>query len=366
MKSEPFYAFVGAVNKFGRTPKGFDRKGRRADIIFKAIFKSSKASVIDLWEIYTQRREDLSRKLVNNKETVVAYLLGFHLANMARASELYERSNKRHGWRNKLKNKKIRVYDIGCGTGAMSQSLGLDADYFLIDGSGPLLDAASLLAAETGLRAKTSRRVIEDLDPKQFSSREGEETVHIYLLGYVWNELARNATARRKLMNLMTKHLAKNEKCMVFVAEPALEFMSRPAMELRDGLCEAGFVALYPCPHSSHCPMLDRPKDWCYSEGEWEQPPLAQWVDEHLGVNRSRHAGSLFAFASPELGLSSDHKPIVVGRPVREEGKDRYKGFFDYLVCSEEGISKIKPKAPKQVISRGMPYAEKTSKPTDK
>jgi SAM-dependent methyltransferase len=362
MKSDPFYAFVGVVNKLGRTPKGFDRKGRRADVIFKAIFKASKKTVTEIWEIYTQHRDELSRKLVNNKETVVAYLLGFHLANMARAKTLFDRSEERHKWRKKLTGKKLRVYDIGCGTGAMSLALGLDAEYVMIDGSGPLLDVAAMLAKETGLNARTSRRVIEDLEPKQFTSREGEKTVHIYLLGYVWNELGRNLPARRKLLTLMTKHLERGESCLVFVAEPALEFMARPAMELRDALCGAGFVALYPCSHSEPCPMLERPKDWCYSEGEWEQPPLAAWIDEQLGMNRAKIAGSMFAFASPDFGFKEQDLPIVVGRPVRDEGKERYKGFFDYLVCDKEGISKITPKAPKQVAARGTILKETVAK----
>lgn len=363
MKSDPFYVFVSTVNKLGRLPKSFDPRGRRADAVFKAIFKAAKPTVQEIWEIYTQRRDELSRKLITNKQSVVAYLLGFHLANMARAAELYGRSDKRHGWRKKIKDKKIRVYDIGCGTAAMSLALGLDAEYFLIDGSGPLLDAAKMLATGVGLKAKTSRRVIEDLDPKQFSSLPGEEqTVHIYLLGYVWNELTRNNPARRKLLSILNRHVEKNEMSLVFIAEPALEHMARPTMELRDILCATGYQALYPCPHSEHCPMLDRPKDWCYSEGEWEQPALARWVDEELGMNRSRHAGSLFAFASPGLKLTSDKSQIVVGRPVREEGKERYKGFFDYLVCGPDGIQKLTPVAPKQVIARGMIYKETSRK----
>jgi hypothetical protein len=353
MKSDPFYAFVGVVNKLGRTPKGFDRKGRRADVIFKAIFKATKSTVTEIWEIYTQHRDELSRKLVNNKETVVAYLLGFHLANMARAKTLFDRSNQRHQWKKKISGKKIRVYDIGCGTGAMSLALDIEAEYIFIDGSGPLLDAAAMLAQASGLSIRTSRRVIEDLDPKQFTSRPGEESVHVYLLGYVWNELGRNLPARRKLLTIITKHLERGEHCLVFVAEPALEFMARPAMELRDALCDAGFSALYPCSHSEPCPMLSRPKDWCYSEGEWDQPPLAQWIDEQLGMNRAKIAGTMLAFASPEFKCAATNLPVVVGRPVRDEGKERYKGFFDYLVCDERGISKVSPQSPKQVAARG-------------
>ena len=266
MKSDPFSALVRVVNQLGRTAKGFDRKGKRADTLFKAIFNANRDTVSELWEIYTQRRDELSRKLVTNKQTVVAYLLGFHMPNMARAQMLYERSNARHQWKKKLNGQKVRVYDIGCGTAAMSLALDIDAEYFLIDGSGPLLDAAALLAESCGLKTRTSRKVIEDLDGKHFTTADKDSTVHIYLLGYVWNELARNAPAKRKLLNILTKHLERNEKCFIFIAEPALEFMSRPAMELRDVLASAGFEAMYPCPHSEACPMLERPKDWCYSE----------------------------------------------------------------------------------------------------
>ena len=66
MKSDPFYAFVGVVNKLGRTPKGFDRKGRRADVIFKAIFKASKKTVTEIWEIYTQHL--IAQKSATNGE----------------------------------------------------------------------------------------------------------------------------------------------------------------------------------------------------------------------------------------------------------------------------------------------------------
>jgi SAM-dependent methyltransferase len=358
MKSDSLKAFITTVNQLGRTPKGFQRSQETPQATFKAIFKACKRTVHEIWEIYTQRREDLSRKLMNSKESVVAYLFGFHLPNIARASELYYRSNSRHDWKAKLKGKKVRVYDIGCGTAAMSLALGVTGDYFLIDSCGPLLDAAKILAEAAGLNAKTSRKNIEELEPKHFTSKEGENMVHIYLLGYVWNELVKNAPARRKLLTLMTNHIKRKESCLIFVAEPALEFMSRPAMELRDTLCENGYTALYPCPHSSPCPMLERPKDWCYTEGVWKQPPLAEWLDDQLDVNRSKHASTLFAFASPAMGLTSDNKPIVVGRPVREAGIDRYKGFFDYLLCDGNGITKIKPQKPKQAVLRGSIFTE--------
>lgn len=358
MKKDALQPYISTINKLGRTPRGFLRSEHSPEAIFKAIFKNSKKTVLEIWEIYTQRREDLSRKLVNNKEAVMAYLFGFHLANMARAHELYERSDKLHGWRKKLTGKNIRIYDIGCGTAAMSLALGIEGDYILIDSSGPLLDVANILAKAHGIKAKTSRRNIEDLDLKQFRPTDKKNTVNIYLLGYVWNELVRNAPARRKILSVFKQHLKNDESCLLFIAEPALDFMSRPAMTLRDELCQMGFIAMYPCPNSAPCPMLERTKDWCYSEGQWSQPPLAKWIDEQLDINRSKHASTLFALSSPALAVKPHEQAVVVGRPVRDSGKDRYKGFFDYLICENGELRKETPQRPKQVISRGQLFKE--------
>lgn len=354
-------AWMATVLEIGRLTRGAATQELSALEKVKSLFLTNKKSILELWEVYTQRREELSRKLINNRAYTVSYLLGFHLANVARASELFTRSNKRHHWNKLTAKSPVRLYDIGCGTGAMSMAYLQSAkatEVLLYDGSGPLLDAARFMHEQIktpGLR--TSRREIEDLDPKWFQA-DDPETIHVYLLGYVWNELDHNNPAKRRLMQILSGHLTRKEKCLVFIAEPALEDRCRPTMELRDVLCSAGFSALYPCPNSGACPMLERPKDWCYTEGTWQRPDIATWIDTKLDLDRGRHAGTLFAFASPATGLRSDHKPVVVGRPVREEGKERYKGFFSYLVCADEGIEKHEPKAPKDPILRGQIFSE--------
>lgn len=359
----PTKAWMTTVSELGRLNRGSSPKDLSPFERVKAIFQINKASIHELWEVYTQRREELSRKLINNRAYTVSYLLGFHLANVARATELFTRSNKRHHWNKLTAKAPVRLYDIGCGTGAMSIAYLQSAkasEVFLYDGSGPLLDAARFMHEQLKTQnVRTSRREIEELDPKWFQS-ENPETIHVYLLGYVWNELGRNNPAKRRLMDLFTGHVKRGEKCLLFIAEPALEYMSRPTMELRDIICASGYSALYPCPHSGACPMLERPKDWCYTEGSWQRPDIAVWIDSKLDLDRGRHAGTMFAFASPATGLRSDKNPVVVGRPVREEGKERYKGFFDYLVCGEEGIAKHEPKAPKDVIIRGQIFTEDT------
>ncbi|MCX6119502.1 MAG: methyltransferase domain-containing protein [Proteobacteria bacterium] len=337
-------SWIAAVNHFGKRPKGQTISKPTEQV--KSIFLSNKKQVLELWETYTQHR--------------LAYLLGFHLPNIARAMELFTRSNKRHLWNKLCSKNPVRVFDIGCGTGAMSAAFLQAAkatEVNLYDGSGPLLDIAKQIHTELKTpNLRTSRKNIEDLEPQWFKS-ENPETVHVYLLGYVWNELERNNPARRRLMNIITSHVERNEKCLLFIAEPALEAMSRPTMELRDILCLAGFQALYPCPTSAGCPMLERPKDWCYTEGLWDQPDIARWIDLKLELDRQRHASTTFMFASPACKIESDGKPIVVGRPTKEEGIERYKGFYDYLICSKTGLEKQAPTKPKSVILKGDLYS---------
>ncbi len=358
----PTKAWVAAVNEIGKLRRGaFERKEQTAQERVKAIFLTNKKAILELWQVYTQHRDELSRKLINNREYTVSYLLGFHLANVARATDLFTKSNKRHHWNKLTAKAPVRLYDIGCGTGAMSIAFLQNAkasEVLLYDGSGPLLDAARFMHEQLGTKnLRTSRREIEDLDVKWFQSPD-PETVHVYLLGYIWNELNRNNPAKRRIMDIFAGHIKRNEKCLIFIAEPALEQMSRPTMELRDILCSGGFQALYPCPHSNACPMLERPKDWCYSEGVWDRPDIAAWIDDKLDLDRGRNAGTQFAFASPAMNLKSDGNAVVVGRPVREEGKERYKGFFDYLVCGNNGIEKHEPLTPKTPINRGQFYKE--------
>lgn len=357
-------AWIAVVNALGKLPRGSESKSLKGQELTKAIFRVNRNSVKELWEVYTQRRDELSRKLISNRAYTVAYLLGFHLPNVARTMDLLTRSNKRHHWNKLCAKHPVRLYDIGCGSAAMSAAYLQAAkatEVFLYDSSGPLLDAAKLMHEELGTKSlKTSRTQIEDLKHEWFTCSD-PETIHVYTLGYVWNELQRNNPARRRIMEIFSNHLQRNEKALIFIAEPALEQMCRPAMELRDILCTAGYMALYPCPSSGLCPMMERPKDWCYSEGTWAQPEIAAFIDEKLDMDRRRHAGTLFAFATPALKLDSDEISVVVGRPIKEEGVERYKKHYDYLVCDGSEILKLAPKSPKQILLRGTPFFTETT-----
>jgi hypothetical protein len=152
-------------------------------------------------------------------------------------------------------------------------------------------------------------------------------------------------------------------------------------MQLRDSLTKAGYGVLYPCPQSGACPLLERSRDWCYSEGQWDAPSEILRLDEMLDMDRRHLSGAGYLLASPALmekisqgsknqnpGVASkktNQEAIVVGRPNRTTGPG-----FDYLVCQPSGLDKI-PHIPGDVIiPRGLSVSKrddvspKTTMPT--
>ncbi len=353
-------SWLNTLKELGKLPRGqAGKQALKGDAYVKALFLTNKKNILDLWEIYTQHRDELSRKMLSGRSFSVAYLLGFHQANIARMQTLVNRSNDRCHWIKSLKNQSVHVFDFGCGTGAlsavMSQLLNPDSTT-LYDESGPLLDAAKLI--HKGLDSKNVRGFqlnLSTLKPEWFIPKEKDD-VHIYLMGYVWNELARNKPAIRRLADIFASHEKNGEKALLFIVEPAVEDLSRDTMALRDSLTSLGYQALYPCPHSQDCPMLERAKDWCYSEGTWVRDSLLEWIDRKLDINRSTHAASMFAFASSAMGLESKETSVVVGRPVKTSKLERYKGHYELLICNADGIDKLEPNAPKQIPLRGSEY----------
>jgi hypothetical protein len=132
---------------------------------------------------------------------------------------------------------------------------------------------------------------------------------------------------------------------MIALLEPGMEEQSRGAMELRDELTAAGYVALYPCPTSDACPMLEGSRDWCYSEGVFAPPATVKAIDKKLGLDRAKLSGSLFLFATPPLtkhmaARGKGAEAIVVGRPLKRSAHGKKSSDFEYLLCTPGGLNK--------------------------
>lgn len=368
-----------------------------------------------LWEIFTTRRDEISPELLQAPEEAEAYLTGFHLPNAARAALLCQRIAQRLGlgssgslgqWFDKHFTRQ-RIFDLGCGSGAWSQvwlaTVRLRRNsFYLIDASAPLLGFAAkgLSAIRAGKSGTTSVYIetinneIHEVDFEVFDSSEhraqddgrekkagksGEasrsKSLDVYILGYVWNELASDPHACRHVMARFEACAKRGEHAMVLLAEPATDDMAWEAMGLRNELCAAGWVAIYPCPTGAGaCPMLDEvdgPRDWCFSEGGWRKPGSYAAIEEKTGIGHSKLNASMFAIVSPALAdemarsapLLSTFTQVVVGRPAIHRSRG---GGFSYLLCTADGLLKSEPKRidPRYGKPRGSTIESKAAKPS--
>ncbi len=340
----------------------------------QALIKKNIKTIGQIWEVFNQDRQDLSKFLLTTEQASHAYLLGFHLPNAARAMAVLERCLARYpSLPNALVGPTNQIIwsDFACGTGAMAQAItywlgslapthsAVNMQVNLVDVGTHLLNTAKYLLETQSPHAliKTHKFSLETLRlPGRDTTPERSKYKEIYgvSLGYIWNELAKNPKAKAKMGQLLQSYVSQQRRALVVLLEPATEAMARTIMLWRDQLCEWGYVALYPCPQIKLCPMNLRPKDWCYSEIEWQQPPEAKQLDQLLGSGRHRLATAAYVFASPLLfqDLEPPQKldQVVVGRPhVVSKPKSDQKGPppFQYLVCTPQGLKTTQPTQPK-------------------
>ncbi len=343
-------------------------------------------NLTQLWEAFTTQRNDVQRYLLDPKKQASVYLLGFHLANLARAQGILGRWLSRQPLAvcQAIASMPQRLIDLGCGTAAVSQawlesikryepSSGIEKQLTLIDSRGAFLDAAKsvLQFAETDLEISSIKCKLEDLQGKRLLKplEEPSDPLHIVMLGYVWNELQRSPKAMRQVQEILSS-LSTSKSIFIFL-EPANQQLSRESMLFRDQLLTHGFAVQYPCVTSSPCPMLNRQRDWCYSELSWKQPVLAKKIDQLLGTDRSQLSSSGYVFVSQKLqeflakvDASRERMPasVVVGRPADRTSRGRQR--FSYIVCDGQKIEKEPYKAGADVILRGASFQKRNPKPS--
>lgn len=313
-------------------------------------------SIHELWETFTQERSGVHKGMLNTQKGLVSYLLGFHLPNVARAFGVLNRAQRHVGFVPAKLGDQIHLIDIGCGTGAMttgflawaqSQKYAGKIDCTLIDNSRVLFESAVSAVSALGCaeNVNAARIEIEAIDDRWAA----EKSTRVFLLGYVWNELSRNPRAQTRLLNILAKNLAAG-KCLIIICEPANESHARAAMMLREKLVELSAMPIFPCPHAKPCPMLQRPKDWCFSEVSWRMPPAQRAVDKRIGLDREVVAVSGYVLASADLFKPKYPKSIVVGRPIDFENT----GLPTILSCGDDGeLSKSEPMKTSQTAMRG-------------
>lgn len=345
-----------------------DKQDPNLSGMLRKLAREEKSSILKLRDAFTNDREALTYSLLSNKENIVAYLLGFHIPNIFRLVKTFERVESKWGW--SLKDagaQNLSVWDLGCGSGALSQffieKYGKEfatCRAYLYDTNSLLLNASKFFFEKLSLPnlKMFPRKVgLQELNtnPKVFP-----DELIVVGLGYVWNEIQRNKTAQKKVRDLIQHFLDNQAKVLLTVMEPGQDFAARSAMTLHDEMIKKGFIPLYPCPHKESCPMLTRAKDWCYSEFPADDLPLdAQYVDDLLEIDRFLIASSAFVYASPALfstiRKAPKKEPVVVGRPREKDGES-----FSYLLCDHDGdIRKTESTVSRGAVKlRGQNYPE--------
>ncbi|MEZ4741220.1 MAG: small ribosomal subunit Rsm22 family protein [Bdellovibrionota bacterium] len=363
----------------GKFPKGTNKGEHKPDFLVKILARSLKRELAELWGSFTQSRKRLTENSLTGKKEAMTYLLGFHLANIARYIHTIEHTNKY--WDLPLlikKQKKINIIDLGCGSGALAQSnlwfvlsSGAKAKNItikLVDKSNHLLNAATAGLDEISKDVKISchKGDLTTLHIDKYTN-DDQDTLTIINLGYIWNELCKNKKASATILRLIEYFNTKQTPCIIIVLEPGSQNQSRDAMGLREHLIHEGYTTLYPCPHNIACPLLEKSRDWCYREVYWTHPPIQKYIDNLMQIERTILATSSYVFANSaakkQLSEKSIAENIIVGRPKRLNNNKNEKLSdtpSDYLLCTTRGLKKIPiTKRPPHQL-RGEPLKQST------
>lgn len=386
-------AWLESVREIVRWPrsKGQVPKGISDQDFVETIIGHYREEMVAMWEVYTKNRSALSRRILSDRKNLATYMLGFHLPNAARFSVLIQRLETRHKSMGALRafSGDVHVVDVGCGTGALSQTLCGDLSPALgkrlsfhlqdaLEGAVKLAESGLKGMGHQGLIEIVKGRIEDRVLPQVLRSNKDGKEAWIFAFGYVWNELLQNSAAQQAMLSTFSALVAGGKPVLLLFVEPSNQGSAREQMVLRDTIVKQGFEALYPCPHQLACPMLERSRDWCYSEELWQVPRTQMKIDKFMGVNRKHLTSASYAFASPSwmtlfkdqnLDRSRDPVSVVVGKPLDEkktpsrEHRDGPGGLphGSLLLCNPAGELTKRPLPPDQLqrMNRGYEVFEK-------
>ena len=354
------------------------------------IIKRALPSIAQIWDSYNCDRQELSRFNFNTPKYSFSYLVGFHLPNVARVNCVFKRLLERIETRYLLKFDTINIWDIGCGTGALSSSFisnicqffnksaydkkTLKLNVNLIDRASHFLSISSELI-ETYINTlnlsgysyniessiSTTNTSIESfLAPSEFINT-GDSTLNVYLAGYVYNEISSKQKGSHAFERLISK-INSSKNTLIFLLDPANQTPAKKLIEFKDKVLKSGFNPLYPCPFLTiNCPLSAK-KDWCYTEGFFKKDRLTDLVDKSLKTQRSKINTCAFVLTNtPSFINSKLKKPVVVvGKPIIKA--DRTQSHIQYLLCDGDVVYKKECLNKDSSLLKGELYLDKKKK----
>ena len=236
-------------------------------------------------EMYTIKAKP--NKAVINKISAEAYTLYYAPVNFAKILHLM----------NKLPSdiftsETLRILDFGSGPATASFAVDAFTSQSVIadcvDYSKDMLEIINKISS--GISPSKSRFNC------RVSFEEGQPDLYdMIILPNVLSEIS--MTSREPLMESLLASL--KDKGILLILEPALQRITREAMQERDRLLSKyrSLVPIFPCTRRDACPMLKSSEtDWCHGILEWQEPRLVKQFDELTGFNKHRIKYSAFIF----------------------------------------------------------------------
>lgn len=314
--------------------------------LLKNLLEKNRTELTKLWSAYNESRD--FRKLEPNARSSQAYFMGFHLNNVQRIYDVFQRAQDRNKTLFEvIKNRQLRLLDLGCGSGAFCEAFLSSANIKpdstiieMIDQNKFHLQLASQGIEYLGyskprrLHARLSEAQTQHVVEKVLMQLDPTTDFMVLGMSYVFNEILKDVRSLRLIEFVLTEISASPTPALIGFFEPGRESEARAAMAFRHEMIEMGYQVIYPCPSSLACPMGLDQKDWCYSEVNHHQTPQTIAIDGVLKLKRQRLATAAYLFVNAAAStISKETEKIAPKKTEVFVGKPTVSGAEISLYC---------------------------------